>query len=363
MNGPRAATLAKELISRAACTLHTANAADALSRVLEEALPYPAGHHAYRGDELQPMFAETGPHMLAMEMQTGGPGSTPRDRIESSTEAMSDLIGRNFGGEALSWFLSRAEPARDGASHTVRNGTSLSSVFDRNGLSESMVRYAWGPELMDALPGKLYQIARIAAESLPGLRPTFSAIRCGRTSGSQHVTFEIDQALPLNALKPVMDNLGLGHQHAGLMSACAFLLGARFTLPPGAAAITLRPCRTGVEMRLDVNLDMIGDVPPTLVPLLRMQIFDRPQSMRALDRWISAWTPEGYNSPGCPSVLSLIVRPDMPARIALYLKPSVLQAEGSPSPVGTESRPSVSSPPVAAAPARAESLWAPSPPY
>ena len=40
-----------------------------------------------------------------------------------------------------------------------------------------------------------------------------------------------------------MRELGLGHQHGSLMSACAFVLGARFVLPPETATLTLRPTR------------------------------------------------------------------------------------------------------------------------
>jgi hypothetical protein len=183
---------------------------------------------------------------------------------------------------------------------------------------------------VDALPAKLFELARTALDALPGLRPAISTIRCGRTSGSQQISFEVEGPLALADLRPLMDRLGLGHQHTGLMSACAFVLGARFTLPPEAAMVTLRPTRTGVELRLDVVLDAIPDLPPELVGLLQLQLAERPRSLRALELWLAAMTPEGYDGPGQASVLSILVRPDLPARIALYLRPAALAANGPP---------------------------------
>jgi hypothetical protein len=165
-------------------------------------------------------------------------------------------------------------------------------------------------------------------ETQPGLRPAYSSIRCGRTSGSQQVSFTVESSLALDALRPMMDAIGLGEKHAGLMSAVAFVLGARFTLPPGCCGITLRPTRKGVEMRLDIDLEMVPDLPPQLMSLLRLQLGERPQSLRALDSWLFAMTPEGFGHPGTLSVLSVCVRPDMSARISIHLRPPVLEEPG-----------------------------------
>ena len=126
----------------------------------------------------------------------------------------------------------------------------------------------------------------------------------------------------------MMDALGLSGKHAGLMSAVAFVLGARFTLPPGCCSISLRPTRSGVEMRLDIDLEMVPDLPPQLMSLLRLQLGERPQSLRALDSWLFAMTPESFGHPGTLSVLSVCVRPDMSARISIHLRPPVLDEPG-----------------------------------
>ncbi|MFL6331783.1 MAG: hypothetical protein ACJ754_00405 [Pyrinomonadaceae bacterium] len=327
-----AAAQAKLLLDRASRQLNTASpaAVDDISRVMDAAMYLPVGDSGYRngGPVLRPRFEETMSDNLSFLMDTGGPGATPADRIETSTRAMSRLVGNHFGPQALNWYRGRSEPVTGNGSHAVNWGAWFGTGLDHNGVAEASASYEWGPGLMDSLPSTLYKIARVASESLPGMRPSFSTIRCGRTGGSQQITFEVDQALPLANLQPLMQNLGLGHQHAGLMSACALILGARFTLPPNTATVTLRPTRSGVELRLDVMLDALPDTPSQLLSLLRLQLGERPRSLRALQRWVAAMTPDGYPGPGQFSVLSVWVRADVPARVALYLRPAILEAPG-----------------------------------
>jgi hypothetical protein len=326
-----AAQRAKWLLGMAARQLNTASPAAVpdLSEVLDASLYLPPGDPAYRSGQplLQPRFTETAADNLSFVMDAGGPGATPKDRIESVTQAMSRLVNNHFGSEALHWFRRHCEPAAEGHQRTLGWGAWFGTGLDRNGLHEAQATYEWGPALMDSLPAALYRMARVAVDSLPGLRPAVSAIRCGRSGGSQQITFEIDQAMPLMSLEPLLKNLGLGHQHASLMSATALVLGARFTLPPNTSTITLQPLRNGVEFRLDVILDALPDPPQQLHSLLRMQMAERPRSLRALDRWMMALTPDGYPGPGQASILSVWVRPEMSARVALYLRPAALEGD------------------------------------
>ena len=123
----------------------------------------------------------------------------------------------------------------------------------------------------------MFQAVRTAMEALPGLEPSLSTVRCGRTSGSQQVSFTVDRAAAARSTAAAHGSLGLGHRHGSLMSAAAFVLGARFTLPPDGALITLRPTRSGMELRVDVNLDALPDPPAQLMALMRLQMTERPE--------------------------------------------------------------------------------------
>jgi hypothetical protein len=352
MNQP-AALAAKRLLNQAAQRLNTANPVPVVGPVLDASLAFPIGYR--ENGHFEPTYTEPAPGTLAFVVDPSERGATARDRLDLGVRTMRQLVYDNFGPQALRFADGRLEPIRDDR-RSVSYTTTLGTGFDQRGLSEAMITTEWGAGLMDALPAPLYQIVRTANESLPGLRPSLSSIRCGRTSGSQQVTFDIDTALPLANLKPLMDNLGLGQHHGSLMTTCAFVLGARFTLPPDTATLTFRPTRVGVEMRLDVNLDALPDPPSQLAPLLRLQMAERPTSVRALDRWLMALTPDGYPGPGHVSVLSILVRPDMPARVALYLRPIALEPDADAAPNGNSAQ-APAAIPGAPAPAAAASYW------
>jgi hypothetical protein len=321
-----AAAGARTLLQSAAQRLNTADPVRELGDVLDESLSRPAGDAAYRQRRtLEPVFNESAAGSLAFDLLPGGPWASPGDRVLAATGAARRMTARNFGRDALHWLDGRLEVASGlGGSSSVW-GASLGSGFGHDGALESAVHLEWGPQLMESLPAPLHRVVQVVLQTLPGLRPAFSTVRAGRHGGSQQVTFEVPQVLPLERLRPLMERLGLGRQHGSLVSAVALLLGARYTLPPDAGMITVRVSRRGVELRVDIDLDAIPDPPPEITRLLRLQMSERPRSLRAFHRWVAALTPEGYDGPGRLSVLSVIVRPDQPARLALHLCPAVIE--------------------------------------
>ncbi len=319
---------AKALLDRASGVLGTANPLEAgLGPLVDDALPLEPGDPRYVGqpEAFATRFSELSGRNLALALEPGGPLASADYRIAEGTDAVRRLVRGNMGPEAERWLMARSEEARGSGYGAASWGASISAAFDSDGLGGAAVSYEWGPSLMDSLPAPLYRVARVAMEHLPGLRPAFSTIHVGRRTGNQQLTFEMTNALALAALEPLMRELGLGHRHGSLMSACAFILGARFVLPPSVATVTLRPTRTGLEFRLDVDLDQLPDVPEPLVSLLQMQMAERPRSVSAWQRWLTAVSQEGYDRPGSFSVLSIVVRPDMPARIALHLRPASIE--------------------------------------
>jgi hypothetical protein len=321
-----AAAGARSLLHGAARHLRVKDPVDVLGHVLDDSLPRPAGDAAYRdGRTLEPRFSEMATGSLAFDLLPGGPGARPSDRLAQATNTVRRMTAQSFGREALRWIDGRLDVASDLGGRSARWGASFGSGFGHDGVVESAVHLEWGPQLLDALPAQLHRVVQVVLETLPSLTPAFSTVRTTPYGGSQQVTFEVPRALPLSRLRPLMERLGLGHQHAGLVSVVALLLGARYTIPPRAGMITVRVGRSGVELRLDVDLDAIPDPPPGITRLIGLSMAERPRSMRAFRRWVAALTPEGYEGPGRLSVMSVAVRPDMPARLALYLRPAVIE--------------------------------------
>jgi hypothetical protein len=278
----------------------------------------------------EPSFSETSANTLGFLVSPGDAAASAQDRTDIASGAIRRIVGHQFGPSARRWLDGRIEPylrSRVPARHGRGFGAMFATGLDRGGVSEAAITYEWKPDTIDTLPGPVLEMARTAMASLPGLVPFYTSIRCGRLSGGQQVTFELDRALPLAGLKPLMDAFGMGHRHGGLMSLTGFILGARFTLPPRTSTVTFMRTRDGVEMRLDINLDALPDTPEQLLPLLRLPMTERPRSLAAFDRWVTALTPEGYYGPGYVTVLSIRVRSDMPARVALFLRPVAFQPD------------------------------------
>lgn len=344
---------AKRLLSSAARSLRTADPVAVLGGVIDESLYLPPGSDAYRRPHaFETKFSERAPRTLAFDLTPADPYAEPTQRVEGATRAARQLVLGNFGAKALHWLDGRSEPLQYGSDEAW-----LSSSFDGRGVQEAQVTYAWGPQTTDSLSGPIHETVRQAIEAVPSLRLALTSVRCGRSFGSQEITFAIDGPLRLADLRPLMDRFGLGGQHTRLVNALAFVLGARFLLPPETALVTLRPTPAGMELRIDVDLEGIPDVPPNVASLLQLQLVERPAGLNALESWIAAMTPVGVVSPGALSVLSVVVRPETGPRVALQMRPSAVIDSAPAEPPPATSGANV--PVAAAASVAARSPWLP----
>lgn len=322
----RAADAAKTLLSNASRRLLTPNPTDLpeMSQALDASLDWQLGNNppGHTHGPFEPNFSETRSNALGFQVAPGDGYTTPGDQVELSTRAMRSIIAADLGSDAQRWFDERTEPFRsNNFSYTTGFGANFATAVDRNGIVEAAATYGWPAELTSHFPDTLVEMANRAVTSLPALQPFFTTIRAGRSAGGQQITFDIVREIDFSELLPLMRAFGMENRHAGLVTVGAFVLGARYKLPARSATLTLLRSGAEVEMRLDIDLDALPDAPQVLLPLLRLPMAERPSGLQAFDRWLTALTPDGYTGPGSVTVLSIRVRPTMPARIAVYLRP------------------------------------------
>jgi hypothetical protein len=270
----------------------------------------------------EPSFSEAEPDTLRFTIEPLGPGASPIARRDEATREMRRLIAPLFGRDSLNWFDARSEEWRGlGGLGWMRYGAWFGSAFDEDGLYAAKIYYELSPSQIEALAPNLSRLTRQVMAEMPNLAPIFTSIGCKRDNGSQRVTFMHKGPLVLATLGPLMNRLGVGHQLPSLMRVVGVALGGRFDLPNGGVLIGLRDTPDGAELKLEILLNAVPDLPARFIDLLRLGLAERPRQVAALERWLSAFGVDDANEQGHFSVLSVRVTPKSPARISLYVRP------------------------------------------
>lgn len=270
----------------------------------------------------EPSFSEAEPNTLRFTIEPLGPGASPVSRRDEATREMRRLIQPVFGRDALRWFDSRSEEWRGfGGLSWMNFGAWFGSAFDEDGLYAAKIYYELLPTQIDALPPSLSQLTRRVMAEMPTLMPIFTSIGCKREIGSQRVTFLHRGPLAIAALGPLMNRLGIGHQLPSLMRIVGVALGGRFELPSGGVLIGLREAPDGIELKLEILLAAIPDLPARFLDLIKLGLAERPRQLIALSRWLEAFGVDDASEQGHFSVLSIRVTPSNQARISLYVRP------------------------------------------
>lgn len=270
----------------------------------------------------EPSFSETEPDTLRFTIEPLGPGASPVARRDEATREMRRLISPFFGRDALHWFDARSEEWRGfGGLGWMNYGAWFGSAFDEDGLFAAKIYYELAPSQIDALAPRLARLTRMVMTEMPTLSPIFTSIGCKKDAASQRVTFLHKGPLALTALGPLMNRLGIGHQLPSLMRVVGVALGGRFELPNGGVLVGMRDTSEGVEMKLEILLAAVPDLPARFLDLLRLGLAERPRQVAALERWLSAFGVDDASEQGHFSVLSVRVTPTSPARISLYVRP------------------------------------------
>jgi hypothetical protein len=322
------ASLIKKKLSRASRVLGAVDPVPMVGALIDSSFRQPFGQYDYGANTLspgavpvEPSFSERESGALRFTMEPV-PGASPSTRVHEATREMRRLVNSAFGHDALNWFDRWSEEWRGAvANPRAHYGAWFGMAVDDGGLAASKVYYELSPEQLDALPVRLRAYVIAALESVPGLVPLFTSIRCGRHSGVQRVTLLHRGTLRMTDLTPLMDRLGLAHQLPGLMQIVGLALGGRFEVPDQAVMLGLQETEEGPVLRFELALGMIRDLPPTFLDLLSLALAERPRELRALETWLQAFTPETAEWPGHFSVLSIRVSASQPARVSLYLRP------------------------------------------
>ncbi len=270
----------------------------------------------------EPSFSENEPNILRFTIQPLGPDASPVSRRDEATREVRRLVSPLFGREALRWFDSRSEEWRGfGGLSWMNYGAWFGSAFDEDGLYAAKIYYELLPTQIDALSPGLAQLTRQVMAEMPSLMPIFTSIGCKRDTGSQRVTFLHRGPMAVSALGPLMNRLGIGHQLPSLMRVVGVALGGRFELPAGGVLLGVRETLAGPELKLEILLAAIPDLPARFLDLLKLGLAERPRQLAALTRWLEAFGMEDAGDQGHFSVLSIRVTPTSAARISLYVRP------------------------------------------
>ena len=319
----------KQRVHQVARQLGTSDPVPYVGSLIDRSFPLPGGHPNYGQNNLtpgtvpfEPSFSEREPHTLRFTMEPAGPHAHPLQRRDDATREMRRLVDGVFGSEALRWFDRSSEQWRSLFSHPrLAYGAWFGSAYDRDGLHASKIYYELEPSDLSALPAETAHLTRIALQALPGLIPVFTTITAYRNQGKQRVTFLHPGPLRLADLNPLMQALSLGHRLPSIMQIVGLTLGGRFALPPQSVLLGISGSQQQPELKLEILLGMVPDIPTQFPQLLRLGLAERPQQLQAMERWYEAFTPENGHWPGNLSVLSVRVTRDNPARVAVYLRP------------------------------------------
>lgn len=326
---PPMATHVKRSLSSAARALGTRDPLPYLDALIDRTFSLPENDVSYAQNTLtpgavpyEPSFSEAEPNILRFTIEPLGPNASPVARRDEATREMRRLVSPLFGREALRWFDTRSEEWRGfGGLSWMNYGAWFGSAFDEDGLYAAKIYYELLPSQVEALSPGLAQLTQLVMTEMPSLMPIFTSIGCKREAGSQRVTFLHRGALMVASLGPLMNRLGIGHQLPSLMRIVGVALGGRFELPAGGVLVGVRETPEGAELKLEVLLAAIPDLPSRFLDLLKLGLAERPRQLAALSRWLEAFGMEDTGEQGHFSVLSIRVTPKSPARISLYVRP------------------------------------------
>lgn len=316
-------------MSRAANSLGTVDPNDYLGRAFDEAFDLPSGDLRYGENTLspgavplEPSFSEAEPYGLRFTMEPFGPNGSPGMKRQEAGRLVRGLIGPMFGNEALYWFDRTSEDFRGTVGGAgLRFGGWMGAGFDRDGLYNAKAYYELRDTQLNELGAPLRDYVDLARAAFPQMRPLFQTISVRQNLGRQRITFRVDGPLRVEELRPMLGALGLGGLMAQVTRLFGLALGGAFDAPDGSVLLGISDAGGVPELKIELLLAAVPDIPDSFVELLRLGLSERPRHLKALDHWMGAFTPEGASLPGDFSVMSIKLRPQSAAQVSVYLRP------------------------------------------
>ena len=316
-------------LAHAAHNLGTVDPSAYLGRAFDEAFDLPQGDGRYGMNSLSPgaapletSFSEAEPYGLRFTMEPLGPHGTPGMKRQEASRQVRRLIGPMFGNDALYWFDRTSEEHRGNTGGAgLHFGAWMGAAFDRDGLYSSKAYYELRNQNLIELPQPLRGYVDMARNALPSLQPLFSTISVRQNAGKQRITFRVNGAIRVEDFRPMLEALGLDDKMAQLTRLFGLALGGLFEAPDGSVLVGIADSPDGPEVKVELLVAAIPELPNSFVDLLRLGLSERPRHLRALDHWMGAFTPEGADMPGDFSVMSVKLTRPNPAQVSLYLRP------------------------------------------
>ena len=139
----------------------------------------------------------------------------------------------------------------------------------------------------------------------------------GRVAERAYMVCRDDLWLP--DLADALETLGLGHRAPDLITTACTLAEGTFVLPANGTVLSLQEIPNGFEVKLEIVANPQPSRQDALRHHVRALLRQRPESLRACDRWLDAMAPDGGRGPGI-SVSSIRVTPRVSSRLSVYVR-------------------------------------------
>ncbi len=330
-----ASRVLQDRIRGIARALGTMDPTDDLAAAIDCSFDRPLDDEAYAGNALQPgalpfewSFSEAARESLRLDFEPCGQAVAPADRRYEATRYARRIIGRHGSAADLRRFDSESESWRRGDGPDLRFGAFFGASVGPGGLDEVKVYYEAGGWNFEAMPARVREAALVARASVPGLSPLLCSVSWARGHVAQRVYWVCRDDLRLLDLAPFLTEAGLGHRVPDLIVTARALSGGTFVLPAGTTVLALREIPDGLEVKLEIVVAALALPQDVIRQNVRTQLRQRPESLRAYDRWLEAVArPAGRAA--MISVASIRVGPQTSSRLSVYVRLSAAELAGA----------------------------------